>query len=89
MVAGDLLSDWIYAVVTKLCSAQVSFKRNWEKQSAPGSDSLENRAFRKLCGPVRPTVLGVRLSTFDWYQTQIEHSRFILIPLPLSLGSRR
>ena len=48
MVAGDLLSDWIYAVVTDLRPAQVSFKRDGEKQSAPGSDSLENRAFRKL-----------------------------------------
>jgi hypothetical protein len=49
MVAGDLLSDWICAVVTELRPAQVSLKRDWEKQSAPGSNSLENRAFRKLC----------------------------------------
>jgi len=48
MVAGDLLSDWICAVVRELHPAQVSFKRDWENQNVPGSDSLENRTFRKL-----------------------------------------
>jgi hypothetical protein len=34
MVAGDLLFDWIYAVVTELRPAEVSFKRDWEKKSS-------------------------------------------------------
>jgi hypothetical protein len=32
MVAVDLLSDWIYAVVMELHPTQVSFERDWENK---------------------------------------------------------